>query len=147
MLLCAALPRLVFVLESWGGAGGWALVLTAFSLGTVVGVVVATRLRPARPLYVAMIAQVMVAIPLFALARPWPIAVVAALAFVSGVSVDVFEVLWQTALQQNIPSESLSRVSAYDWLGSLALTPLDPLARGLRAGRAPDVGSDVAAAG
>ena len=111
-------------LESWGGAGGWAFVLSAFSLGTVVGVVVAMRLRPSRPLYVAMVAQVFVALPLFALASPWPIVVVAALAFVSGVCVDVFEVLWQTALQQNIPRDALSRVSAYDWLGSLALTPI-----------------------
>jgi MFS family permease len=36
-------------LESWDGARGWAVVLVAFSLGTVVGVVVAMRIRPSRP--------------------------------------------------------------------------------------------------
>jgi len=111
-------------LESWGGARGWAVVLTAFSIGTVVGVIGAMRLRPNRPLLVALVAQTLVALPLLAMAPPLPLLVVAALAFVSGVCVDIFEVLWQTTLQQYIPPESLSRVSSYDWLGSMALTPL-----------------------
>jgi type IV secretory pathway TrbD component len=42
----------------------------------------------------------------------------------------VFEVLWATALQQNIPRDALSRVASYDWLGSLALTPLALLLAG-----------------
>ena len=53
-----------------------------------------------------------------------------ACAFVAGVAIDVFEVLWATALQQNIPREALSRVASYDWLGSLALTPIALLAAG-----------------
>jgi hypothetical protein len=32
--------------------------------------------------------------------------------------------LWQTALQQRIPREALSRVVSYDWVGSLVLMPL-----------------------
>jgi hypothetical protein len=32
--------------------------------------------------------------------------------------------LWQTAMQSNIPRESLSRVTSYDAFGSLALAPL-----------------------
>jgi len=59
-----------------------------------------------------------------------PLAVVAALGFVSGVCIDVFEVLWATALQQNIPRDALSRVSSYDWLGSLALSPIALVAAG-----------------
>jgi hypothetical protein len=90
----------------------------------VVGVVVAMRLRPARPLLVAVAAQLLVVLPLVAIAPPLPLIVVVVCAFVAGVAVDVFEVLWQTALQQNIPREALSRVASYDWLGSLALTPL-----------------------
>ena len=111
-------------LESWDGARGWAVVLVAFSVGTVVGVVVAMRIRPSRPLLVAATAELFVAFPVLALAPPLPLAVVAVLAFVSGMCVDVFEVLWQTTVQQQIPAESLSRVASYDWFGSLALTPL-----------------------
>ena len=42
----------------------------------------------------------------------------------SGVGVDIFEIMWITSLQQHVPDESLSRVSSYDWFGSLALTPV-----------------------
>jgi hypothetical protein len=49
---------------------------------------------------------------------------VAVLAFAAGVASDVFEVLWITALQNNIPADALSRVSSYDYLGSLAFVPI-----------------------
>ena len=32
--------------------------------------------------------------------------------------------MWETTLQRHVPSESLSRVSSYDWFGSLALDPI-----------------------
>ncbi|WP_344311235.1 hypothetical protein [Fodinicola feengrottensis] len=43
---------------------------------------------------------------------------------------DVFSVLWATTLQREIPGEVLSRVSAYDGFGSLALAPLGLLVAG-----------------
>jgi hypothetical protein len=39
-------------------------------------------------------------------------------------------VLWQTAMQSNIPRESLSRVSSYDAFGSLALAPIGLIVAG-----------------
>jgi hypothetical protein len=36
----------------------------------------------------------------------------------------VFEALWSTTLQREIPREALSRVSAYDWFGSIATVPV-----------------------
>jgi hypothetical protein len=33
-------------------------------------------------------------------------------------------VLYETALQENVPDAVLSRVAAYDWMGSTALRPL-----------------------
>ena len=32
--------------------------------------------------------------------------------------------VWESTLQRHIPSESLSRISSYDWFGSLAFSPL-----------------------
>ena len=32
--------------------------------------------------------------------------------------------LWESTLQRHIPAETLSRVSAYDWLGSLVAYPV-----------------------
>jgi hypothetical protein len=36
----------------------------------------------------------------------------------------LFNMLWETTLQQHVPPASLSRVSAYDWFGSLLGDPL-----------------------
>ena len=32
--------------------------------------------------------------------------------------------VWESTLMRHVPGESLSRVSAYDWFGSLAFQPL-----------------------
>jgi hypothetical protein len=57
-----------------------------------------------------------------ALKLPWQILVVTAL--VTGFGNMLFNTLWDTTLQQHIPPVSLSRVSAYDWFGSLLGDPL-----------------------
>ena len=49
---------------------------------------------------------------------------------VSGAGLALFDVWWQTALAQRIPPHALSRVSSYDWMGSLALLPLGYLLAG-----------------
>ena len=69
---------------------------------------------------------------LFALVVPE--AVVIVLAFAAGYGFSLFEIWWETALARHIPAHALSRVSAYDWMGSLALLPVGfalagPLAR------------------
>lgn len=57
----------------------------------------------------------------------WPVAVAA---FVGGIAGEVFSVYWYTALHEHVAPEALSRVSAYDALGSLALSPLGMAAAG-----------------
>ena len=59
-----------------------------------------------------------------ALAFLMPVFVVAGAAFVSGFTGQIFAVLWYTTLQKKVPADRLSRVSAYDHLGSIALAPL-----------------------
>jgi hypothetical protein len=41
-----------------------------------------------------------------------------------GVGVALFGIWWETALAERVPAHVLSRVTAYDWMGSLALLPL-----------------------
>jgi predicted MFS family arabinose efflux permease len=131
----------VRAVTSYDGARSWAAVLVALSLGTFVGVIAAIRLRPSRPMLVAMLAELTCSLPVLALAPPLPLVVVAVLAFCTGVGFSVFEVLWSTSLQQHVPHESLSRVASYDWFGSLALGPIalavaGPLAAGIGLGPA-----------
>jgi hypothetical protein len=58
----------------------------------------------------------------FALGAPLP--ALFGVTLVSGVGIGLFGVWWQTALAERIPPHLLSRVSSYDWMGSLALLPL-----------------------
>jgi MFS family permease len=64
------------------------------------------------------------AIPPLMLAGPVGLWWLVAGALVSGVARQVFIVLWQTTVQTRVAPEMLSRVSAYDFLGSFALAPL-----------------------
>ena len=45
-------------------------------------------------------------------------------AFVAGIAIEIFGVVWMTSLQRHIPEESYSRVVSYDTLGSYALAPI-----------------------
>ena len=47
-----------------------------------------------------------------------------ATAFVAGIGIETFGVLWDTTMQQEIPQEKLSRVYAYDMLGSIMFIPI-----------------------
>jgi MFS family permease len=110
--------------EALGGAGAWAAILAAFSFGTLVGNIWSMRLRPHRPLIFAwsIILLSGPSLPLLAFHAPaWTIAVTEA---ASGLSFGVAGTLWETTLQRNVPKEALSRIAAYDWMGSTALRPL-----------------------
>ena len=82
------------------------------------------RIKPRRPMLLGAVVVVPHAAPiiLLALQLPWPTFVAAAL--VMGFGEMLFNTLWETTLQQHIPPASLSRVSAYDWFGSLPCEPL-----------------------
>jgi MFS family permease len=114
----------VLAREIYGGAAGWAIVLGAQSVGLLVGAMSATRIRISRPLLFGMITQLALPLWLAMLAFRLPLAWVALGAFIVGVALELFFVLWTTALQQNIPREALSRVSSYDAMGSLMFGPI-----------------------
>lgn len=107
-----------------GGATAWGLILTAQGIGAILGGLGVMRAHPRRPLVIATLGTFAFAAPIILLALRGPIGVIAAAAVVSGAGISVFGTLWDTTLQQQIPSAILSRVSAYDWLGSVALIPL-----------------------
>jgi hypothetical protein len=52
------------------------------------------------------------------------------LGLVAGMGIGLFMVWWETALARSIPPAALSRVSAFDWMGSLGLLPLGYLLAG-----------------
>jgi hypothetical protein len=107
-----------------GGPGAWALILAAFSVGGLVGGLAVLRIRPHRPLLAACFAVLPWALPPAMLALHASVYAIAAVAFVSGAGLMIFNSLWETTLQRHIPDAALSRVSAYDWFGSLLMQPL-----------------------
>ncbi len=107
-----------------GGAAAWGLVAAATGLGLVAGAAVALNWRPEHPLRVGMVVTASLCLPLAALAAAAPLPVVVVSAFLGGLGVELFGVFWELSLQQHIPGELLSRVFAYDMLGSIALMPI-----------------------
>ncbi|MFJ3954994.1 MFS transporter [Streptomyces libani] len=107
-----------------GGPGPWGLALAAFGVGTVGGALLMARVKPRRMLLTGALCVFPLALPSAALAVPLPVAGLTAIMFGTGIAIEVFAVTWMTALHQEIPEEKFSRVSSYDWLGSLAMVPL-----------------------
>lgn len=110
--------------EEYGGPAGWAVVLSAMSVGLLVGGIGVSRIHVKRPLLVALIGMYALPILFVTLAFALVLPLVAIAAFLMGIAFEVLGVLWFTALQTNVPRESLSRVSAYDAMGSLMFGPI-----------------------
>jgi MFS family permease len=107
-----------------GGSAAWGALLAADGLGGLLGALFAMRMRPQRPLVVAVGASLALALTPLLIAFDVPLPVVLVGSFVSGVGVAGFISLFDTVLQRNIPEGLLSRVSAYNWLCTIALSPL-----------------------
>ena len=107
-----------------GGAAAWGTVLAVMGAGALLGGVVAVRIRPRRPLVLFALGGVTFALPLGLLAAGAHAGLLAAGAFLAGVALMLGNAVWEATLQRHIPPEALSRVSAYDWFGSLAFYPL-----------------------
>jgi MFS family permease len=116
--------------EHYDGAATWGLVLGFMSLGFLIGTVIANKIRPKYPLRLVMI--LMLAEPVFTLAfgTVQPIFVLLLSAIAVGIAMDIFYVMWATTIQQNVPSESLSRVNSYDSFGSFVFGPLGIIVAG-----------------
>ena len=110
--------------ERLGGAGPWAVILTAGGVGAVVGGILAIRIRPRRPLVVCVLAATLISLQTLALALSAPTALIAAASFVGGIGIAVHLTLWFTVFQQQVPEHAQSRVASYDTLGSFVLMPI-----------------------
>ena len=110
--------------ESLGGPLAWALIVAAIGVGSLVGGIVSLRIHVRRSLFFGASLLSFLAIPSALLALGAPAVVVAAGALLAGGSNMIFNALWETSLQRHVPAAALSRVSAYDWFGSLAFQPI-----------------------
>ncbi len=120
----------VIARDHYGGAGVFGVLEGVVGAGAVCGSAAALWWRPRRPLRAGLL--LVLAWPLLntALALTAPLAVLVVMAFATGVGFSLLMIWWETALAYHIPGNALSRVSSYDWMGSLALLPLGYLIAG-----------------
>lgn len=108
----------------YGGPSGWSVVLSCQAVGLLLGALIASVLPARRPLVVASLVMLSLPLWLVSLSLGLPLVFVGITALAFGIALELFYVLWMTALQQKVPREALSRVSSYDAMGSLMLGPL-----------------------
>lgn len=125
-LLMAAFPVLAPLIckEDYGGAGAYAALGVSFAVGMLVGGTSLLRFKPHFPLRAGFIAFLPALLPGIVLGLKLSLPVVVGAQFLSGIGMTVMGALWWTAMQEHIPPQSISRVSSYDWAGTLAVMPI-----------------------
>jgi MFS family permease len=122
--------------DELGGAAAWGLILTGGAIGGLAGGVLALRLRPERPVPVAIVVWSFGSLPLLALVPPLPAVAIAVGNAAFSLGIVYGNALWETLQQREIPPGRLSRVNAFDWMVSLIFMPIGqvlagPLAEGV----------------
>jgi MFS family permease len=107
-----------------GGAAAWGAVNAALGVGALVGALAAIRRIPRRPIVATALTGFLGVPSLVLLATGAHAAPLAAAAALGGLGMMYGNTVWESALQRHIRADALSRVSAYDWFGSMAFAPL-----------------------
>ncbi|HEY7148642.1 MAG TPA: MFS transporter [Gaiellaceae bacterium] len=107
-----------------GGAPAWAALTAAFSVGAIVGGLLALKIRPKKPLAASCMAAWVFLLQPLGMGLGLPLSVLVVFSVLCGCGLAIHITLWFTVFQQNVPEESISRVSSYDSFGSFVLLPL-----------------------
>jgi MFS family permease len=130
----------VLALQRLHGASGWGLVSSGMTAGTMIGGLVAMWVKARRPIAFGMAATMLSALPVIAFAARLPLPVIMVLAVIGGSGGIILNTNWDTAIQQLIPNEVLSRFRSYDYLLAFVAMPIGygiagPLAHAFTADR------------
>ena len=110
--------------REFGTDSVFALSAAAFSLGGMISAIVAIKMRPKRPGFVAIWLWALFAIAPLVLAFPINEYVVIGGYFIAGLSIGGWEAYWVTAVQREVPQDMQGRVFSIDMVGSGGLMPL-----------------------
>ena len=116
--------------DGYDSTGVYGVLAAVLGAGTILGALIGFRWRPLYPMRTGMFLALAWPAATLAFALVLPIGLVVAVFFAAGVGIALFDIWWHTALAERVPPHLLSRVSAYDWMGSLALLPLGYLIAG-----------------
>jgi hypothetical protein len=111
-------------IEHYDTRAVYGILVAVMGAGTVTGALIGFRWRPRHPMRTGMLLSLPWPATMAAFAIGLPVAVLAPLCLLAGTGIALFQIWWETALAERIPPHVLSRVTAYDWMGSLALLPI-----------------------
>jgi len=114
----------LIALEHFNGPKSWSFVITAESVGLIVGSIIAIKIKPKYPMRFLMLSSFSITFYIWSMAKPQSLLMIAFGAFLFGITLDLWGTLWYTALQRKVPRDSLSRVSAFDGMGSMMFRPV-----------------------
>lgn len=117
----------------------WAALLVSMEAGGLVGSLVAVSWRPPRPLVAATLVFLLWGLPLALLVGHTPLGLLLFGGALAGSGAAVFTVLWETAVQDNTDEAARSRLTSYEYFGSLVGVPFGFALIGLVGGR---IGAD-----
>jgi MFS family permease len=106
------------------GRRAWGFILAADVAGSLVGGLLAMRLRARRLLLIGLLGCAGIPLTYLALAGLSNLALLLALFFIAGFGVEQFGVAWEVSVQEHVPAQMLARVYSYDMLGSFLAMPL-----------------------
>jgi MFS family permease len=112
------------------GADGWGYALSAQAVGLLAMTIVLLRVSIRRPLLSGMIGISLVSIPLIMYGLDPAVVPLVVAMFVAGAGVQVFNIGWDLAMQENIDEQMLSRAYSYDSVGSFVAMPVGQLIYG-----------------
>ena len=110
--------------DALGGATAFAAVSATYGVGSVLGTILALKIEPKKPLLWMYLLVIPESLKLLMFAIEAPAPVIAVAAGISGIGMSFGITMWFTAMQENVPQRSLSRVTAYDWMGSILMLPV-----------------------
>ena len=116
--------------EHLGGPAAWGWLNAAFSVGLILGGMVALRWMPKRPMLWVTTLAIPLGVACWAVGALWPFWLILLTWLLTGVATEFLIVLWNVSLASFIRPDRLARVSAYDGLGSTLAMPLGALAAG-----------------
>jgi MFS family permease len=120
----------VLMRDELDGAASWAIIVTAFGLGSIVADLLLLRWRPRFALRAAAAGLAVASCQAVIIGSGFPILAIAAVEFFAAIGVSAFFTLWETSLQEHIPERSISRVSSYDYVASAGVMPLGAIVAG-----------------
>jgi hypothetical protein len=104
-------------------AAAWGVIQAVFSAGMLVGAAIALRYRPRRPMVLVCLTGTTTVTAPLTLALGGGALSLGIVYGLRGVGVGLLVAVWNTTLQTKIQGEALGRVTAWDWMSSLALWP------------------------